>query len=150
MSIFRQLIEWSILNTGVFMRERPKGKVIWSGLNLKVQLSKELAILGDETGSFSGDKSSCDSEVDDDDEDAGMQFPDKIRLQKGVCHVPVQLKSRLACRAHKQRKLTRYFCQTCKKALCLSACWLQYHTKVNYLVDQPSLKSPIIHLTPVD
>lgn len=32
MPIYRQFIEWTILNTGVIVRERPNGKRKWSGV----------------------------------------------------------------------------------------------------------------------
>lgn len=137
--VFRQLLEWAVLNTGVILRQRPKGKLEWSAINLKVELATQLSHLGSEI-----------SEEETGDELSADEADGRSRLQRHVCHVPVMKKKRVVCRAHVQRKMTRYFCSTCNKGLCLGLCWKLYHTKVNYLFEDAACTGKRIHLQPID
>lgn len=163
MAIYRQLIEWTILNTGVIVRERVGGKKKWSGeaiicipvsisiapvisllgLRLKLSIAEDLAKMGE-----------CKRNQHTEDSDYDDTFVDnhenKIRLRCDVLHLPVIAKSRSACRAHIKRKSTKYYCKTCKKYLCLGLCWKYYHSRHNYLVDDPLCKGKIIHPNCVD
>lgn len=152
MPVFRQMIEWSILNTGVVLRERPNGKKLWTGLNLKMALATDLAFLGKTVALPSTQLSpvlnaSQDSISTDEDDRYSLK---KIRLQRNILHVPVERTNRLACRVHKQRKVTRFFCDTCKKPMCLGICWKRYHSKVNYLFDDMNCKGKLIENKTVD
>lgn len=137
--VFRQLLEWTVLNTGVILRQRPKGKLIWSALKLKVELATQLAHLGSDV---SEETNRSSSDADDSN--------DRVRLQRHHCHVPVERRQRVVCRAHVQRKETRFFCSVCKKGLCLGKCWKLYHSKLNYLFDDTECKGKRIHEATID
>lgn len=149
MPLFRQMIEWSILNTGVELREQKDGKKIWSGLKLKISIAEDLAFLGKRLNAAET-LPGAEEESDDSAEGPTVPVANAIRLRKDVCHVPEELKSRLVCRVHKQRKLTRYQCLTCKKAMCLGRCWRMYHTKAEYIFDDDNCSGKVIHLKSLD
>lgn len=128
------------MNTGVVLRERPNGKLKWSSLTLKVELATQLAFLGSET----------ETSNSDDSHDDALLYSDKIRLQKNLCHTPCIRPKRVECRAHIQRKLTRYYCSVCEKGLCLGTCWRLYHTKHNYLYNDETSSAKVIHFEPTD
>lgn len=132
--LFRQYLEWSVLNTGTILRSRSDAdKKYWSGIVMKQQLAEELAFLGNKDVDLS-----VESDRDGTESDSENDFhPSKIRLQRHLHHTPIVMGKRKACRAHKQRKLTRYACSTCKKSLCLGYCWKKYHSKLDYLFDDP-------------
>lgn len=142
MPIFRQLVEWAVLNTGVILRQRPNGKLKWSSLHLKVELATELAFLGREEETSDSDSSES--------QDEDCVVSDKIRLQRNRCHTPCIRRKRVECRAHMQRKLTRYFCSVCKKGLCLGTCWTLYHSKRNYLYNDETSSAKVIHFEATD
>lgn len=142
MPIFRQLVEWTVLNTGVILRERPKGKLKWSSLKLKVEIASELALLG------SNKETSNSEEVSSGSED--WTISDKKRLQRHRCHVPCIRQKRVVCRAHMQRKMTRFFCAVCDRGLCLGVCWKLYHSRLNYLYNDETCSGRVIHYEPVD
>lgn len=142
MPVFRQLLEWAVLNTGVILRQRPKGKLKWSSINLKVELATELAFLGTENDTDDSSVQTSDSN--------DLADSEKVRLQRHHCHVPCARQKRVVCRAHMQRKMTRFFCSLCNKGLCLGLCWKLYHSKLNYLYDDENCKGKLIHLEPID
>lgn len=142
MPLFRQFIEWSVLNTGVILREREKGKLLWTGINLKRTLAKELSILGQMETVSRVDMKETDSETE--------HCETKIRLQKHLLHVPVIQKQRRACRVHKQRKATNLECKVCKKYMCSNICWQRYHSKIDYLLDDPDCTGKVIHRSSID
>lgn len=151
MVLFRQYIEWSIMNTGVILRERPGGKKRWTGLNLKMAIAEQLAFLGRGTDQPQTQQIVTFEPLSDDDvEEAGQSSAKKLWLSKKVCHVPIEQSSRRECRVHKQRKMTRFFCSTCKKALCLGECWERYHSKTNYLWLDPNCKGKVINNKKID
>lgn len=150
MPVFRQMIEWSILNTGVEMRERPNGKKLWSGLNLKLSIAQDLAFLGKKTDETFGESNLNSQQNSDDDGEIEIMATNSVRLRKDMCHVPEEQKKRLVCRVHKQRKLTHFYCSTCKKAMCLGICWRRYHTKKNYLFDDDKCTGKVIHTKNTD
>lgn len=149
MPLFRQMIEWSVLNAGVVLRERPGGKLLWTGLELKLSLAKDLANLGRRVDRplplqpAAGASSSSD-ELDE------PLLTNKLRLRRDLCHTPIERMPRMECRVHLQRKMTRYFCQTCDKAVCLGTCWTRYHTKLHYLFDDPNCKGKKIFKKTID
>lgn len=149
MPVFRQMIEWSILNAGVEMRERPNGKKLWSGLNLKMSIAQDLAFLGKKTDPELPAALNL-NDMDSDDNEGEPVVVHGVRLRKDICHIPEERSNRLVCRVHKQRKLTRFYCGTCKRAMCLGKCWRRYHTKKNYLFDDSSCSGKVIHSTIVD
>lgn len=148
MPIFRQFIEWSVLNTGVILRERPRGKKIWTALKLKCTLAEQLAFLGSERQDEDRANSSEEEHSSEDNDDRVLLNP--MRLQKHVCHVPEQRKKRGNCRVHRRRKTTRFFCKTCNRYMCLNVCWKNYHTKRKYIYDDPSCVGRVLHETAVD
>lgn len=152
MPLFRQYLEWSILNTGVILRDRPGGKKKWTGLNLKIEIAKQLLELSNlyenlkvgqcvESGLLECEISS------DSGEDIALNLPTKIRLDCSICHVPAERSVRSNCCVHKQIKATRYYCLVCKKYLCLGLCWKLFHSKIKYLYDDSSCKSKTVRNT---
>lgn len=148
MPIFRQFIEWSILNAGVVLRERKDGKKQWTGLNLKMAIAKDLAFLGKKPAA-STDNETLDLNSDSD-EGCETLLLNPVRLRKDLTHIPSERSKRLVCRVHKQRKLTRYQCLTCKKAVCLGKCWLLYHSRKDYVWDDPNCTGKVIHPKSID
>lgn len=145
MPLFRQFLEWSILNTGVILRERPKGKKLWSAINLKLKLAEQLSFLGEETVEPANNIT-----VGSDRESQPEDEPTKTCLRRDVLHVPDFLKRRRACRVHMQRKTTSLYCCTCNRALCSKECWIRYHSKINYLLNDNSCRGKILHRTARD
>lgn len=158
MVAFRQFIEWSILNTGVILRNRPNGKKTWTGLNLNITLAKDLFRLSELSESVEAvapqpvpvELEDLVENSDNSDELENQFEPLKVRFDKSICHVPVERAIRRNCAAHRQRKNTRFYCVTCRKFLCLGMCWKLYHTKRNYLFDDPDSTAVVVHETPVD
>lgn len=144
MPLFRQYLEWSIVNTGVILRQRRDGKKIWSAINLKLKLAEQLSFLGKEEEPSISELSEELSEDDGSDTNLDRHL-NAIRLQRNILHTPGFIKRRLACRVHRQRKDTQLQCMTCKKPLCSSYCWKRYHSKVKYLYDDPGCRGKVIH-----
>lgn len=144
MPLFRQYLEWSILNTGVILRQRPKGKLIWSAIKLKLELAEELQFLGRKETQLNagGPDVSSDS--------ACEGSPGRLRLRRDILHVPGIASKRIVCRVHKQRKATRLRCLTCSKAICSSICWKRYHKKRLYLFDDPNSTSKVVNIRNID
>lgn len=143
MPLFRQYLEWSILNTGVILRQRPNGKKVWSAIKIKLELAEELAFLGcKENESQSSANVTSDS--------AAETSPDRHRLRRDILHVPGFAKTRISCRVHKQRKATSFRCLTCGKAICSSLCWERYHKKRFYLFDDPNSTAKVVNKRNVD
>lgn len=148
MTIFRQFIEWSVLNTGVVLRKRCNGKKEWTGLKLKITLAEDLFRLSElyESVQMQDNSESQLQETDDSEgETLDQVVPPKIRFDKTVCHVPIEKPTRSNCTAHMKRKATRFFCSVCKKYLCPGICWKWYHTKKNYLYDDKYVASKVMH-----
>lgn len=136
------------MNTGVILRERKNGKKVWSAIKLKSTLAEQLAYLGKE------DNADNEMIIPEDGthglDDGNRELKNPVRLQRSVCHTPIELQKRGNCRAHKQRKTTRYYCKGCKKYLCLDQCWENYHSKRHYIVDDINCTGTVLHQTSID
>lgn len=128
------------------MRQRPRGKLIWSAIKIKQHLAEELAFLGRKTYA-----SAETGELSDSSSDSAADFCEtRVRLRKDVMHVPGFAKTRLYCRVHKQRKATSLRCITCRKAICSSFCWKRYHKRKEYLFDDPQCTGKIVNRRNID
>lgn len=121
---------------------------------LKIEIAKDLLRLSELTADAETAANEVNSGMDEltssNEEEAGQMEPEKLRLNRDVCHVPVERKSRSNCAAHMQRKAVRFYCIVCKKYLCLGQCWKLYHSRRNYLYDDPDSTSAVIHREPSD
>lgn len=102
MPLFRQYLEWSVLNTGVILRERCRGKKIWSGIRLKLERAKQLAYLGRPVTTETRHTDPASSDISEPE-----NSPQKARMSRNVVHVPGQLLKRKACCVHCQGKTTK-------------------------------------------
>lgn len=126
-------------------------------MTLKIEIAKDLFRLSELAGdaariadAAANVSSSGTGESSDNEEEEQQIEPEKIRLNRDLCHVPVERKSRSNCAAHMQRKAVRFYCIICKKYLCLGHCWRMYHSKRNYLFNDPDSTSAVIHTEPTD
>lgn len=109
---------------------------------MKLAIAEDLAKMGARKATV------CQSESDSD--EPLTEHLDKIRLRNDLFHLPLVAKTRSACRAHMQRKTTRFFCKTCNRYLCLGKCWKYYHRRVNYLVNDSNCTGKLIHIHCID
>lgn len=119
---------------------------------LKLTLAEDLFRLSELSGPvepLADDEQLLDS--DDTEEMIVKQVqPVKVRLDKTICHFPIEKRSRSNCTAHIQRKATRFFCAVCKKYLCPGKCWKLYHSKKNYLYDDQNIVAKVVHRRATD
>jgi len=143
MPLFYQMIEWTVVNTGVFLRERKGGKKDWSARKLKVHLAEEMARKGGVEPHPLTVAPLPHAPVPP----AGARALVKIRLDRNLDHFPVTDCNRARCVAHVQRAPTYLRCSTCAVPLCADECWRKFHTEVDYLFDDPKRADGPVHRT---